>query len=130
MPAAAALPNNLPNNLSGILSMPLSLAEFVANAKATGTVWSLKDNDDAWAMHEDPENFTEAMPVWVDEASAKAAAVGDWKSFAPVAISLANFIEDFLTALDDEAAWVAINFGSDDAGDLVDPLELSEALAA
>lgn len=110
--------------------MPLTVAEFVDRLKQQGVLWSLKDDDDGWAMHEDPEEDADAMPVWLDEASARACAVGDWAGFAPVSVTLASFREDFLPALDEECAWVGINFGPDEQGVTVDPVELAEWLAA
>lgn len=109
--------------------MGLSIEEFAARIRAQGAVWGLRDADDAWAMHEDAEDESEAMPVWVDEQAARSCAVGEWAGFAPTALTLAEFTGDWLPALDEEGAWVGINFVADEQGDLVDPVELSELLS-
>ncbi|MFZ5755405.1 MAG: DUF2750 domain-containing protein [Pseudomonadota bacterium] len=110
--------------------MTRTLEEFASCIKSRGSLWSLKNADDAWAMHEDPEDGTEAMPVWADEASARRCAVGEWAGFEATELDLGNFIRDWLPALDEEAAWVGINFTGDEQGEMVDPLELLELLTA
>jgi hypothetical protein len=108
--------------------MTTSITEFATRARAQGSVWSLKAGDDTWIMHEDPEDFAEAMPVWLDAASARACAVGDWAGFVATELSLADFVDGFLGALDEEGAWVGLNFGPDEQGELVDPVELAGLL--
>lgn len=110
--------------------MKLSLEDFVSRARAQGCVWSLKDADDFWVMHEDPEEFSEAMPVWADAESAKACAVGDWAGYEPTDLTLDNFVDDFIPALDEEGAWVGLNFGPDEQGDVIEPAELGALLRA
>lgn len=108
--------------------MSLTVTEFARQVKAQGVLWALRDADDAWAMHEDPEDDSEMMPVWVDEASARACAMGEWAGFIATALPLAEFVSDWLPALDDEGAWLGINFLADEQGDAVDPGELMELL--
>lgn len=110
--------------------MALSLSDFVARVRAQGALWGLKTADDAWAMHEDPEEGDEAMPVWLDAAAARACAVGEWAGFVPEEIPLAEFLDAWLPALDEEAAWVGIDFAADAQGEMVDPVELADMLSA
>lgn len=110
--------------------MKFTIDTFAARIKEQGCVWSLKAADDTWVMHEDPEDGSEAMPVWADADSAARCAVGEWADFEPTQVDLDNFVNDFLPALDEEAAWVGINFDADNQGDLVDPQELAALIGA
>lgn len=110
--------------------MTQSLSEFVERARQQGSVWSLKDADDLWIMHEDPEDYSEAMPIWIDAASAKRCAVGEWSTYEPTELTLEEFVEGFIPALDEEGSWVGLNFGPDEQGDVVDPVELGALLRA
>jgi hypothetical protein len=108
--------------------MSIEIAVAAEQMVAQGFVWSLKSADDTWAMHEDPESGDEAMPVWLDEAAALSSALGGWKHFAPARIDLVEFVNDWLPALDEEAAWVGFNFVADVQGDMFDPVELGNLL--
>lgn len=108
------------------MSMPVD--EFAARVRAQGGAWGLKAADDSWAVHEDEEGGEETLPLWPDEAAARACAVGEWSAFRPAWISLAELLDDWLPALDEDAAWVGIGFGAELQGEMADPLELRARL--
>lgn len=106
------------------------LMAFVAAVRAQGAAWALRDADDNWAVHEDPEDGNEVMPFWADEASARACALGDWAHFRPARVSLDELCDDWLPALDEDAVWVGLGFSADSQGDWADPVELAAQLRA
>ncbi len=108
----------------------MTLEEFAARLRQQGQAWGLKNARDEWATHEDPEEETESMPVWLDADAAARCAVDEWAGFAPAPISLQELLDDWLPALDEEAAWLGINFNPEAQGDLVDPVELLDLLQA
>lgn len=109
--------------------MALTFNEFVDRIREQGAVWGLCNDDDAWAIHEDPDEHEEVMPVWVDEQSARACAVDEWADYVPTKIDLADFIDNWLPALQEDAVWIGINFSASEQGDDVDPEDLLDALA-
>lgn len=109
--------------------MTVDINAFAARLQAQGHAWGLRAPDDAWAVHEDPEDDSEALLLWLDEAAARRNAVGDWAAFAPAQIPLAELVEEWLPALDEDAAWVGLDFTPEAQGELADPLALRERLA-
>ena len=57
-------------------------------------------------------------------------AVGDWAGYEPTDLTLDNFVDDFIPALDEEGAWIGLNFGPDEQGDVIEPAELGVLLRA
>ena len=110
--------------------MSLTVTEFALRVREQGGLWGLKDADDAWAIHEDLDDQSEVMPVWVDEQSARACAVGEWAAYEPTELGIENFVNDWLPAMQEDLVWIGINFTETEQGDEVDPEELAQLLTA
>lgn len=106
---------------------------FIAEIKQTGEVWGLCTDEDDWAVcassaYED----TDVMPFWSSKAAAHAQCVGEWEVFHAQAISLEDFLNDWLPGMHEDDVMVGPNWDENLEGLEVEPadvaLELDDAV--
>lgn len=103
-----------------------NIDRFVAEIIATGLVWGL-EGDDGWALCPSEENSElDVMPFWSQEAFAKLHCAGEWSVFQPVAISLEEFLDEWLPGLHQDVLMVGANWNAELEGYELEPLDLLE----
>ncbi|KXF82414.1 DUF2750 domain-containing protein [Enterovibrio coralii] len=98
--------------------------KFVAASRSSGEIWGLHCKD-GWvicdsAIYEE----TDVMPFWSTREAAAVHCVDEWEDFAPVAIPLEEFIEDWLVDLAHDAVMLGPDWGDDLSGEEVEPNDL------
>ncbi len=102
---------------------------FIEHIQESGLVWGLQ-SDDGWVIVDSAEyEETEVMPFWSDEAYAKQHCVGEWAHFAPVSVTLEEFVEDWLVGMDEDGVLVGPNWNDQLEGLEVEPAEIAKRLA-
>ncbi|CZF80985.1 hypothetical protein GCE9029_02324 [Grimontia celer] len=99
---------------------------FVDASRQTGAIWGLHCKD-GWvicdsAIYED----TDVMPFWSTREAAEIHCVDEWSEFAPVAIPLEEFVDEWLVDLANDAVMLGPDWGDDLSGEEIEPRELAE----
>ena len=101
---------------------------FIEHIQESGQVWGLK-SEDGWVVVDSTDfEEREVIPFWSDETYAQAHCVGPWEGFKPVAITLEDFIDEWLTGMAEESVLVGPNWNSDLEGLELEPEEILERL--
>lgn len=106
--------------------------DFVHAVVASSTVWGLYGK--TWARSA-AAGDTEALPVWSDAVAAARCIAGPWAGFAPRAIALAVFREQWLTGMDEDGIVAVVSpepsdLGTNDGGTVIAPAELLGRIAS
>lgn len=98
---------------------------FFEDAVNTGCVWGLQHSDGSWALS-DSEKYadTSVMPFWSQPEFAAVHMGDDWEGHEPVAISLEEFMDDWLTGMHDDVVLVGINWNAELEGAEYEPLDV------
>lgn len=103
---------------------------FVQKVVAHDEVWGL-EGEEGLAISSSSENEEQdVIPFWSDEDLARAVAADDWAQFKPSAMSLAEFLENWLTGMHNDELLVGSDWDASLAGKEVEPLVLALDLAA
>ncbi len=99
--------------------------QFFEEAVNTGCVWGLQHTDGSWALSASERNSdTNVMPFWSQPEFAQCHATDDWADHEVVAISLEEFMEDWLMGMHTDVLLVGINWDQDLEGDEYEPLDV------
>ena len=105
-----------------------NLDRFIVEALATGCVWGLEAAD-GWALCPSEKYAdTDVMPFWSQPEFAKALCAGEWSNYKPVALSLDEFLEDWLPGMHEDVYLVGVNWDQDLEGLEIEPLDLLEEI--
>lgn len=101
---------------------------FAEEVTKAGKVWTLA-SDKGWAASasEDYED-AEVLPFWSAADKAAAAATENWKGYAPHALPLAAFLEEWLPGMHGDVTLAGVNWGSDRKGMEMEPLKLAREI--
>jgi len=100
--------------------------DFVRAVVASSTVWGLYGK--TWARSA-ATGDTEALPVWSDPVAAARCIAGPWAGFAPRAIELSVFREQWLTGMDEDGIVAVVSPGPGDLGMIIAPADLLGRIA-
>jgi hypothetical protein len=97
---------------------------FFNDAANTGCVWGLQD-DEGWAQC-GSEKYAETtvIPFWSQPEYAEIHRKDDWAGYHVVAISLEEFLDDWLTGMHEDVLLVGINWNDDLEGEDHEPLDI------
>lgn len=97
---------------------------FFEDSIRTGCVWGLQGSD-GWAQC-DSEKYknTTVIPFWSEPEFAEAHQADEWKSYDVVAISLEEFLDDWLTGMHTDVLLVGINWDEELNGLDYEPLDV------
>jgi hypothetical protein len=119
-----------------VSSEPLSnneeenLDRFIVEAIATGCVWGL-EGPDGWALcPSEKHSQTDVMPFWSQPEFAQVHCVDEWSIYKPVAVSLEEFLDEWLTGMHEDVLLVGVNWDADMEGQEVEPLDLLSEIEA
>lgn len=98
---------------------------FVHEVTASGTVWGLYG--ETWART-DAAGEREALPLWPTREHAARCVRGPWETFAPRAIALAKFLEQWLGGMDEDGIAAVVMPTPTHPGVIVEPGVLAAAL--
>ncbi|WP_299080572.1 DUF2750 domain-containing protein [uncultured Paraglaciecola sp.] len=102
-----------------------SSADFIAAVKSTQIIWALQDTaSEGWVVL-DSANFedTDVMPVWSSCELAKNHCIDEWQDYAPMPITLADWLEFWVEDLANDNVLIGIEWR--DGGEYLE-LELAE----
>jgi hypothetical protein len=84
--------------------------QFIEQATTTKLVWGLK-NKNGWAnSHSATTEDVTVIPFWSDKTLARASAKDEWKSYLPVHIPLAEFLESWCMEMAEEDILMGVNW--------------------
>ena len=88
--------------------------DFIAEIVENGVVWALFD-ENGEAIYADTDVDEKALPIWTSGADASRQCTEEWSDCVPGSIPLAEFIEDWIPALDKENAVVLFILDEEEA---------------
>jgi Protein of unknown function (DUF2750) len=98
---------------------------FIERAAATKLVWGLKSKA-GWAnSHSKDSEEIDVIPFWPDRAHAKICAKDDWRSFLPVEIPLADFLESWCVGMAENGTLAGISWDASMFGEERDALKVA-----
>ncbi len=101
---------------------------FIDQIQQTGQVWGLKA-DDGWAVCPSLEfEKTDVFPFWSSEADAKSHCSDDWDIYTPAALTLEDFVVNWLPGMHEDEVMVGPNWNSELSGVEVEPADVAERL--
>jgi hypothetical protein len=101
---------------------------FIQRVTETKLVWGLKD-DEGWCICASNKfENTDVMPFWSDEAYARQCAVEEWSNFEPTLIPLEEFMDLWLSGMNEDDLLVGVNWNAKLIGLEVEPADLFEEL--
>ena len=99
-------------------------AQFFTDAIATGCIWGLQ-NEEGWAQCESKRYpQTLVMPFWSQPEYAQIHQQDEWSNYQVVAISLEEFLDDWLTGMHQDVILVGINWNDQLYGEDYEPLDI------
>lgn len=114
--------------MTNIKSLVSNLEEnyhsFFSDAVNMGCVWGLQ-NEEGWAQcgsEKYPE--TAVIPFWSQPEYAKVHCQDDWSDYQVIAVSLEEFLDDWLTGMHEDVLLVGINWNDELEGDDYEPLDI------
>ncbi|MFC3033132.1 DUF2750 domain-containing protein [Pseudoalteromonas fenneropenaei] len=113
------------------LELESDVVTFVSNARIADKVWALSAEDGGLVVCDSNQfDETDVLLLWDDEAKAKAQCKEEWAEFSPVAISLADFLDEWIEDLNADDALVGLNWNDDNVCIEIEPTSLAHALEA
>jgi hypothetical protein len=107
------------------LDGPARIDHFVQHAIEARAVWSLYG--ERWARS-DAAGDREALPLWPDRELAARCIAGRWATFAPRAIELTAFLDQWLSGMQEDGIAAVLTPTPADPGTIVEPDVLARAL--
>ncbi len=100
--------------------------QFFIDAIDMGCVWGLQHKEEeTWALTSS-EKYADAsvMPFWSQPEFAQCHVSDDWAEYEIVAVSLEEFMDDWLTGMHSDEVLVGINWDEKLEGDESEPLDV------
>ncbi|MGL4474628.1 MAG: DUF2750 domain-containing protein [Shewanella sp.] len=106
------------------------LSSFIDNVKQHQLLWGLQDETgEGWVVCDSADfEDTDAMPLWSTEALASANCTDDWADYKAVAIPLSEYLEFWVSDLNDDGVVIGIDWQNDQDCVEVDPIVLAKHL--
>ncbi|WP_020558565.1 DUF2750 domain-containing protein [Thiofilum flexile] len=101
---------------------------FIVDVKQNGQVWGL-NSEDGWATC--PSAFfeeTDVIPFWSTEAAARGHCSEEWSGYQPEAISLEEFVTDWLPGMHEDDLLIGPNWDEELEGLEIEPQDLAAEL--
>ncbi len=99
--------------------------EFIQQVVALDEVRGLEGAEGLAISSAQEAEERDVIPFWSDEAHAQAVAADDWSGFQPSAMSLAEFLENWLVGMHNDELLVGTNWDADLTGMEMEPLVLA-----
>lgn len=98
---------------------------FLGLATKHKSIWTLADDQGCLMIAEQDDHY---LPMWPLEAFAKEAAVDEWASMEPLAITLEDYLEKWAPGMAGDGFEVAVFPDMDGNSTIIDPEELAVEL--
>ena len=107
-----------------------ALTSFIESVKEHQIVWGLQDETgEGWVVCDSSEyEDTDVMPLWSSEAAAKIHCTEEWSEYKAVSITLIDFLEYWVSDLNDDGVLVGVDWESDQECLEIDPIVLAKSL--
>jgi hypothetical protein len=107
-----------------------ALENFIENVKEHQVVWGLQDETgEGWVVCDSSEfEETDVMPLWSSEEAAKSHCTEEWAEYQPVDISLNDFLEYWVSDLNDDGVMIGVNWEAEQECFEIDPIVLAKSL--
>ena len=102
---------------------------FIKKVVANDEVWGLEGEEGLAISSSSDNDEQDVIPFWSEEALAQAVAADDWAAFKPSSMSLAEFLENWLTGMHNDELLVGTDWDATLVGREVEPLVLALDLA-
>ena len=103
---------------------------FFVEALAQGCIWGL-EGPGGWALCPSARYpQTDVMPFWSQPEFAQTHCTDDWSIYQPVAVSIEEFMDDWLPGMHEDVLLVGLNWNEAMEGEELEPLDLLAELEA
>ncbi len=108
-----------------------TLATFLAEVQPNQAVWALQDKGTSDWVVLDSINFeeTEVMPLWSSSDLAQQHCCDEWQGYTPAKITLADWLEFWITDLNEDGVSVGIDWPVEGECTELELSDFSQALA-
>ncbi len=106
------------------------VTEFIANIKESQTLWGLQDKaGEGWVVCDSSEyEETDVMPLWSAKEKAQEHCTQEWQDYQAVEITLNDFLEYWVSDLNDDGVLIGVDWLSDEDCLEADPIVLAKEL--
>ncbi|MGX9461450.1 DUF2750 domain-containing protein [Shewanella sp. A14] len=107
-----------------------ALSSFIENVKQHQILWGLQDETgEGWVVCDSSEfEETDVMPLWSSEAAATSHCTDEWADYKAVTITLTDFLEYWVSDLNDDGVLIGVDWEADQECQEVDPIVLAKEL--
>jgi hypothetical protein len=102
---------------------------FIKKVVEQDEVWALEGGEGLAISSSSNNEEQDVIPFWSSEELAGAVAADDWADFKPVPMSLAEFLENWLTVMHNDEMLVGMDWDAALTGRESEPMELALDLA-
>lgn len=101
---------------------------FLTQVHQSGQIWGLY-SEEGWAVCPSIEyEETDVFPFWSDKRYAAALCTEEWSSYEPRAITLEDFLAEWLPGMHEDDVLVGPNWDAEMTGLEMEPADLAQAL--
>lgn len=101
---------------------------FLTQVHQTGQIWGLY-SEEGWAICPSIEyEETEVFPFWSDKRYAAAMCTDEWSIYEPRAITLEDFLTEWLPGIHEDNAMIGPNWDVEMTGLELEPADIAQAL--
>ncbi len=100
--------------------------QFFIDAIDMGCVWGLQhQQEETWALTSSEKyEHANVMPFWSQPEYAQCHVADDWSEYEVVAISLEEFLDEWLTGMHADEVLVGVNWDQELEGGELEPLDM------
>jgi hypothetical protein len=105
------------------------LVTFVEKVRLDGEVWALGAEDGGVVVCESNQfEATDVLLVWDSAGKAQAQCKDEWQNYAPISITLDEFLDEWVEDLNEDKALLGLNWNDEDVCLEIEPTGLARAL--
>ncbi|CAM4446991.1 DUF2750 domain-containing protein [Shewanella livingstonensis] len=107
-----------------------ALSSFIESVRQHQVLWGLQDETgEGWVVCDSSEfEETDVMPLWSSEAAARSHCTDEWADYNPVTITLTDFLEYWVSDLNDDGVLIGVNWEAEQECLEIDPIVLAKEL--
>ncbi len=101
--------------------------KFIAQLTEENKLWALQNEAGDWVVCDSAEfEDADVMPVWADAETATSFCVDEWQTYSAAAIDLEDFLEDWISDLNEDGVLIGVDWQVDAEGIELDAIKFAK----